>query len=201
MEFIEDLKDSFDSVDPTKQTQPKNTQPLDPSIYSAYVKNPSDITEDVLYQLSDIISGRMNIRADKQKPGVPTTPDVVDRLLNSVTIVYIEEERIPVGVASLVDPTQKNYMGFKPIDIYSMHSGVNLEGRVLMEFFAVPDEYINKGIGEELLAQIDATGTKVFTVTDNDDENENELLTAFGFKPVANMDIDTNEVPVTLWLK
>lgn len=198
MEFIEDLKENFDSVDPNKTAK---TQPLDPTKYSAFVKNPNDITEDVIYQLGDIISGRMNVRADSHKPGLPTTPDVVDRLLNSVTIVYIEEEGVPVGVASLVDPTQKNYMGFKPLDLYSLHSGVNLDGRVLMEFFAVPDEYINTGIGEEILAQIDATETKVFTVTDADDESANELLTKYGFKQVSTMDIDSNEVPVVLWLR
>ena len=198
MEFIEDLKENFDSVDPNQTAE---IQPLDPTKYSAFVKNPSDITEDVIYQLGDIISGRMNVRADSHKPGLPTTPDVVDRLLNSVTIVYIEEEGVPVGVASLVDPTQKNYMGFKPLDLYSLHSGVNLDGRVLMEFFAVPDEYINTGIGEELIAQIDATDTKVFTVTDTDDESANELLTKYGFKQVATMDIDSNEVPVVLWLR
>lgn len=198
MEFIEDLKENFDSVDPNQNAE---IQPLDPTKYSAFVKNPSDITEDVIYQLGDIISGRMNVRADSHKPGLPTTPDVVDRLLNSVTIVYIEEEGVPVGVASLVDPTQKNYMGFKPLDLYSLHSGVNLDGRVLMEFFAVPDEYINTGIGEELIAQIDATDTKVFTVTDADDESANEILTKYGFKQVATMDIDSNEVPVVLWLR
>ena len=198
MEFIEDLKENFDSVDPT---QPTEAQPLDPTKYSAFVKNPGDITEDVLYQLADIISGRMNVRAEVQKPGLPTTPDVVDRLLNSVTVVYIEEEGVPVGVASLVDPTQKNYMGFKPLDLYSLHAGVNLDGRVLLEFFAVPDEYLNKGIADELLAQIDATDTKVFTVTDADDESAIELLSKYGFQPVANMDIDSNEVPVTLWLR
>lgn len=198
MEFIEDIKEGFDRVDPT---QNNGSQPLDPSKYSAFVKNPGDITEDVMYQLSDIISGRMNVRADKQQSGIPSTPDVVDRLLNAVTIVYIEEEGVPVGVASLVDPTQKNYMGFKPIDLYSLHSGVNLDGRVQMEFFAVPDEYLDKGIAEEILAQIDATGTKVFTVTDADDESANELLTRFGFQPAASMDIDSNEVPVTLWLR
>jgi len=198
MEFIEDLKENFDSVDPNQTAE---IQPLDPTKYSAFVKNPSDITEDVIYQLGDIISGRMNVRADSHKPGLPTTPDVVDRLLNAVTIVYIEEEGVPVGVASLVDPTQKNYMGFKPLDLYSLHSGVNLDGRILMEFFAVPDEYINTGIGEELLAQIDATDTKVFTVTDADDESANEILTKYGFKQVATMDIDSNEVPVVLWLR
>ena len=198
MEFIEDLKENFDSVDPNQTAE---IQPLDPTKYSAFVKNPSDITEDVIYQLGDIISGRMNVRADSHKPGLPTTPDVVDRLLNAVTIVYIEEEGVPVGVASLVDPTQKNYMGFKPLDLYSLHSGVNLDGRILMEFFAVPDEYINTRIGEELLAQIDATDTKVFTVTDADDESANEILTKYGFKQVATMDIDSNEVPVVLWLR
>ena len=50
MEFIEDLKEGFDSVDPT---QNNGSQPLDPSKYSAFVKNPGDITEDVMYQLSD----------------------------------------------------------------------------------------------------------------------------------------------------
>lgn len=198
MEFIEDLKEGFDSLTPAKQT---GAQPLDPTKYSAFIKNPSDITEDVMYQLSDIISGRMNVRADIQKSGIPATPDIVDRLLNSVTIVYIEEEGVPVGVASLVDPTQKNYMGFKPIDLYSLHSGVNLEGRVQMEFFAVPDEYLDTGIAEEILAQIDATDTKVFTVTDADDESSSELLARVGFQPVASMDIDSNEVPVTLWIR
>ena len=48
---------------------------------------------------------------------------------------------------------------------------------------------------------IDATDTKVFTVTDADDESAIELLSKYGFQPVANMDIDSNEVPVTLWLR
>ena len=65
MEFIEDLKENFDSVDPT---QPTEAQPLDPTKYSAFVKNPGDITEDVLYQLADIISGRMNVRARRCRP-------------------------------------------------------------------------------------------------------------------------------------
>ena len=198
MEYIEDIKDQFDQVDPNR---PVETQPLDPEKFSAFVKSPSEITEDVIYQLSDIISGRYNIRVTNRKPGVATTPDVVDRLLNAVTIIYIEEEGIPVGVASLADATQKCYMGFKPIDLYSLHSGVNLEGRVMLEFFAVPDEYISKGVGEELLAQIDDTGVKVFAVTDEDDSSGNELLAHYGFKQVDTMDIRSNESPIVLWLR
>lgn len=199
MEYIEDIKDSFDSVDPTQA--PSEPPKLDPERYSAFVKNPSDISEDVLYQLSDIITGHMNLRMKKNETGLVTTPNVVDRLMNAVTIVYIEEEGVPVGVASLTDPTQKNYMGFKPVELYSLQSGVNLEGRVLLDLFAIPDEYADKGIAEEILAQIDALDVKVFAVTDLDDETTPMLLERFEFQPMANIEIDSNEVPVTLWLR
>ena len=36
MEYIEDIKDQFDQVDPNR---PVETQPLDPEKFSAFVKN------------------------------------------------------------------------------------------------------------------------------------------------------------------
>ena len=190
--YIEDDLEQFEQAT-------GNNQPLDPEKYQAYVKSPADIDEETMYQLADIIDGRLDIKPH-YTPGVKATPKTVDRLLNSVTIVYITFEDLPVAVASIIDPTQTNYMGFVPLDLYSMYSAQNLDGRVQMEFFAVADEYDNTQVPTELFAQINQLGTPVYMVTDSDDEDSNTTLQENGFTPVANMDIGSNESPVILWL-
>lgn len=190
--FIEDDLEEFGKAVDTEQ-------PLDPEKYQVFVKNPSDINEETMYQLADIIDGRMDIRPH-YTPGVIATPKTVDRLLNSVTIIYITYENLPIAVASIIDPTQKNYLGFIPLDMYSLCSGQNLEGRVQMEFFAVADEYINSPVPNELCGQVNALGTPVYMITDSDDADSNYILQNNGYQMVASFDLDTNETPVCLWI-
>ena len=190
--YIEDDLEEFEKATGANE-------PLDPEKYQAFVKSPADIDEETMYQLADIIDGRLDIKPH-YTPGVQATPKTVDRLLNSVTIVYITYEALPIAVASIIDPTQTNYQGFVPLDMYSMYSGQNLDGRVQMEFFAVADEYSNTQVPTELFAQVNQLGTPVYMVTDADDEDTNATLQENGFKSVAAMDMGTNEVPVYLWL-
>ena len=96
MNYLEDDLEQFNN-----EVDPGITEGLDPDTYEVYVKNPSDITEEVMFQLADLIDGKYNLKAKITNNAAPA-PDTVDRLMNAVTIVYITEERIPVAVASII---------------------------------------------------------------------------------------------------
>lgn len=194
MNYLEDDLEQFNN-----EVDPGITDGLDPDKYEVFVKNPSDITEEVMFQLADLIDGKYNLKAKITNNAAPA-PDTVDRLMNAVTIVYITEERIPVAVASIIDPTQKSYMGFVPLDLYSLHSAQNLDGRVQLEFVAVNDESRGTPVEQELASQMNALGTPMFAATTASDQNTAQILTEIDFKPVSNMQIDSNGEPVILWL-
>ena len=194
MDFIEDDLEQFNN-----EVEPGLTGGLDPDKFEVYVKNPSDISEEVLFQLADLIDGKYDITQEDANESAPS-PDTVDRLMNAVTILYITEERIPVAVASIIDPTQKSYMGFVPLDLYSLHSAQNLDGRVQLEFIAVNDESRDTPVEQELASQMNALGTPMFAATTYPNRKTAEILTEIGFKPVSSMDIDSNGEPVILWL-
>lgn len=173
---------------------------LDPEQFSAYVKNPSDITEEVMFQLADLIDGKMDLTPTDNNMAA-ATPDTIDRLMNAITIVYITDDNIPVAVASIIDPTINSYMGFKPLDLYSVKSAQNLDGRVQLEFIAIADEYKHSQVEQELLSQMNSLGTPLFAATTESDVNTAELLGEIGFKPVSSMDISANgDESVTLWI-
>lgn len=194
MDFIEDDLEQFNS-----EVDPGITDGLDPDTFDVFVKNPSDIPEEVMFQLADLIDGKYNLTPDEINEAAPT-PDTVDRLMNAVTIVYITEDRIPVAVASIIDPTQKSYMGFVPLDLYSLHSAQNLDGRVQLEFVAVNDESRGTPVEQELASQMNALGTPMFAAITASNRKTAGILGEFGFKPVSSMDIDSNGEPVILWL-
>jgi len=194
MNYLEDDLEQFN-----EDVAPGITDGLDPDQYEVYVKSPSDITEEVMFQLADIIDGKYNLKAKITNNAAPA-PDTVDRLMNSVTILYITDERIPVAVASIIDPTTKSYMGFVPLDLYSVHSAQNLDGRVQLEFVAVNDEYRGTPVEQELASQMNALGTPMFAATTESDQNTAQILTELKFTPVSSMQIDSNGEPVILWL-
>lgn len=173
---------------------------LDPNQFEAFVKNPSDITEEVMFQLADLIDGKLDVMP-RESTSSAATPDTIDRLMNAVTIVYITDEHIPVAVASIIDPTTESYMGFIPLDQYSLKGAQNLDGRVQLEFIAIADEYQHSPVEQELVSQMNALGTPLFAATTESDISTSEILNEIGFKPVATMSISANgDEPVILWI-
>jgi hypothetical protein len=179
---------------------PAEQPSLDPERFKAYVKSPSDIDEGTMRDIAAVIDGKNDITPPADNHVPVATPSTMDRLLNSVTIVYITDNDFPVAAANLIDPTKEDYRGVVPIKYYSLLSGYNLDGRVQQEFFAVAEEYRNHGLGEELRAQINALDTPTFIVVDTTDKDCIEGLAKSGYQFIAQLDDETTEYPVQLWV-
>lgn len=179
---------------------PAEHQPLDPARFKAYAKSPSDINEGTLRDIAAVIDGKNDITPPPDNHIPVATPSTLDRLLNSVTVVYITDDDFPVAAANLIDPTREDYRGVVPIKYYSLLSGYNLDGRVQQEFFAVAEEYRNHGVGEELRAQINALDTPTFIVVDSTDKDCIDGLAKSGYRFIAQVDDETTKYPVQLWV-
>jgi hypothetical protein len=191
MNFIEDDLDTF---------KKDFAEGLDPNQFEAFVKNPSDITEEVMFQLADLIDGKLDIKP-RENSTEAAAPDTIDRLMNAITIVYITDENIPVAVASIIDPTSESYAGYIPLDQYSLKSAQNLDGRVQMEFIAIADEYVHTPVEQELVSQLNTLGTPLFAATTENDQITAQILGEIGFKPVSSMEISSNgDENVILWI-
>lgn len=180
--------------------QPAEPATLDPGRFKAYVKSPSDIDESVLRDIAAVIDGKDDIHPPPDTYVPVATPSTLDRLLNAVTVIYITDNDFPVAAASLVDPTKEDWRRVVPIKYYTMLSGYNLDGRVQQEFFAVSDQYRNAGLGRELRAQIAALDTPTFIVADSTDRNCVEGLARAGYQFIAQLDDQTSDYPVQLWV-
>lgn len=200
---IDTLMYMCEAVDPGTP-RPESTEPLDPERFQAYIKSPGDIDEQTIRDIASVIDGKLNVNPPDIGKGYtpPAVPSTVDRLLNSLVIIYITDNGIPIAAATLVDPTVESYRGFVPLSHYSLESGYNLDGRVQQEFFAVADEYRNHGIGRELKAQIGTLGTPTFILADAGDTDSIEGLAKNGYRLVCEMDDGTGDdsQPVQLWI-
>jgi GNAT superfamily N-acetyltransferase len=188
-----------EAIGDSEETQ-ENAAGLDPERFKAYAKSPSDIEESTLRDIAPVIDGKDDLSPPPDNHIPVATPSTLDRLLNSVTIVYITDNDYPVAAANLIDPTKEDYRGVVPIKYYSLLSGYNLDGRVQQEFFAVAEEYRNKGVGTELRAQINALDIPTFIVADSTDKDCIEGLARSGYQFVAQLDDETTSYPVQLWV-
>ena len=179
---------------------PAEAPKLDPSRFKAFAKSPSDIDEATLRDIAAVIDGKNDIEPPSDNHVPVATPSTLDRLLNSVTVVYITDNDFPVAAANLIDPTKEDYRGVCPIKYYSLLSGYNLDGRVQQEFFAVADEYRNCGVGQELRVQINALDTPTFIVVDSTDKECIEGLSRSGYQFIGQLDDETSDIPVQLWV-
>lgn len=161
---------------------PAEAPKLDPNRFKAYAKSPADIEESTLRDIAAVIDGKNDTVPPSDNHVPVATPSTLDRLLNSVTVIYITDDDFPVAAANLIDPTREDYRGVCPIKYYSLLSGYNLDGRVQQEFFAVADEYRNSGVGQELRAQINALDTPTFIVVDSTDKECIEGLARSGYQ-------------------
>lgn len=173
---------------------------LDPEHYKAYAKAPTDLDEETINHLVDLIDGKESITPKPEYITNESAPATIDRVLNSETIIYITEDDLPVGVVTIIDPSSKNYQGYVPLDLFAMFSATNLDGRLQQEFFAVADYAHGKGIGRELRAQIASLGIKTFTIIDANDTEALKGMVSNGYKYVCTMPLDASPSPVTIWV-
>lgn len=197
-----DLKSFNESVEYNVKDKDvkKEEHPFDSTKFESNLVNPADLTDDVLYQLSDLIDKKLNLDVPENDTSSQKGPNTVDKLLASLAVAYVSFEGIPVGVATLVDPTLENYMGIIPLDFYSLKGAVNLENRIQQEFFTVADEYKKQGIAGELRSLLESVAPAMFVIADVNDKDTIEGLKSNGYVYVNQFNIDWNTIPVQLWL-
>lgn len=184
----------------TEAVSEQESEQLDPEHYAAYAKAPSDLDEETLNQIVDIIDGKNKINPKPDYVINEVAPATIDRVLNSESIIYITEDDIPVGVVTLVDPTAESYQGYIPLDLFGMYSATNLDGRLMQEFFAVDDTTDKNAVSKELRGQIANLGVHTFTIADKSDVDTIAELQGNGYKMLCEMPLDTEKEPVTIWL-
>jgi hypothetical protein len=196
-----DLKSFNESVEYNiKEDGQKQSHPFDSNRFESTIVNPSDLPDDILYQLSDIIDKKTNLDTPETDTNTTKGPNTIDKLLASLAVAYVTEDNIPVGVATIVDPTIENYMGITPLDFYSLKAATNLENRIQQEFFTVIDEYKQMGIASELRRLLETVAPAMFVVPDVSDKDTINGLKNNGYVYVNQFNTDWDTTPVQLWL-
>lgn len=169
--------------------------------FEPHLLKPSELTEDVLYQLSDLVDKKTQFTdPNVNKPDPEVTIDPVDRITNSICVAYITEDGIPVAVATLVDPTIENYKGIIPKDLYSVKSAVNLENRLQQEYFVVAEEYKGIGLSNALRSLLEKVSPNMFVTINVKDTDTLKGVTKNKYKKVSQFDTSWDNAPVELWV-
>lgn len=189
-----------DACDMAAQQHEAKPAQLDPGRFHAFTMTPDKIPEDKLQQLVDIVDRKSSAKPKSSEVSTRPIPATINRILNSDTVVYICDGDTPVAVATLVDPTQESYLGYCPLDMYSLYTGKNLDGLLQQEFFAVDESYHGIGLGTELRAQIANLGVNTFTVVDADDKDTMVGMINNGYECAAVIPDDGSGHPVQIWL-
>lgn len=180
--------------------KPEPEPEVEPVDRESIIVNPTELTEDILYQLADIIDGKTHFSENDVKEEEPEGPSTVDKINNAIAVAYITEEGLPVAVSILQDPTIENYKYIIPIDYYELKSGVSLKERIQQEYFSFkPDTYTPK-VGQELKQLLVSNSPKLFVVNISVDEITNKYLEGCGYKMVSSFDTEWEENPVNLWI-
>lgn len=162
------------------------------------IKNPKDVSDDVIFQLADLIDGYGHFQQNEEGP--QTGPNTADRLRDALAVVYILEQGIPVAGAILVDPTKPNYKGIIPGDYYEIKSGESLEDRVQQDFFIVQPDKKGLGLARKLKAALESIAAKMFVVITSTDSDTESGLLKNGYTFLAEFETDWEDVPVQLWI-
>jgi len=188
-----------DSGNGTKEQEPKPEVQPEPVNRESVVVNPTELDEDLLFQLADIIDGKthFNTQDIKEEEDGPTT---YDNILNSIAVAYITEDNLPIAVALLKDPTIENHKFIIPNDYYELKSGKPLEERIQQEFFAFkPDKYTQEA-GMELKKLLESNSPNLFIVVVSTDELTNKYLAQTGYKMASTFNTDWEKTLVNLWI-
>lgn len=191
-EEIEDIDDVGDMYNPVtvKPTKVK---------FESWLRKPEEIDETILFELSDIqdgkVTGDMGDFADTKHIG----PDTVDMIKNSIAVAYITRDGIPVGFATVIDPTIENWKGIIPLSYYELKSGINLDGRLQQEFFIVSPQYDNYGLSKELRNQISKVSPMMFAAVPAWDLRSIAGLEKNEYDFNGEFDTTWEPYPVQLW--
>ena len=177
------------------------TGQYDSNKYESVTVNPSEITDDLLYQLADIIDKKKHFNSDDFKDTKIVGPSTQDRILGSIAVVYITEQNIPVAVAVLEDPTVINYKGIIPGDLYELKSGQSLENRIQLLFFEVLPEKMGHGLDKELKRGISELSPKTFYINPFPGyKPAQQQLENIGYALSSTFNTEWDDEPLELWL-
>lgn len=168
--------------------------------FKLIMKNPSEIDEDMLYEIADLINGKYSDNYKNVKR-ITEMPDTIDQLKNSDLVLCITYDDIPVGVLTITNPMQENYKNIIPGQLYSLYSAYNLDNRVEIEYFVLSDEYDEYPLAQELIGQLEANGIETYMVCSSDDSNTNELLRKSGFAYITSFQMDGDDTDVNLYVR
>lgn len=183
--------------DETNTPEPVADEPL---ITESFIVNPTEIPDDLLYQLSDIIDGKTHFSTDDIKEEEPEGPTSKDKILGSIAVAYIAVDNLPIAVALLQDPTIQNYQGVIPCDYYELKSGKSLEQRIQQVFFAFKPDMYSPEVGKELKQKLESNSPNLFVVTLSTDETTNKYLIECGYRLVSDFTTEWEQSIVNLWI-
>ena len=200
---LSDLKDFNQKMNPLIESMEELFEPevTEPKVrLESWLKKPQDLDETTVQELSDIQDG--NVTGTEPEIGTVETPGptTVDYIRDSIAVAYVTRDGIPVGFATLVDPTKENWKGIIPLDYYELHTGVNLDGRLMQQYFAVLPEYDGFGISAELRNQLSNVANQIFTVVPSYDERTLAALNKNGYQFAGEFDTAWEPYPVQLWI-
>ncbi len=197
---VTDLKCFNESVEQNVTEETTESVQQETPKFKSYITDPVKLDDDIVYQLADIIDKKTQLDKRDFTDKAFVAPNTVERLLASEKIVYVTEDDIPVGVASLVDATKENFMGIIPSDFYALKSAVNLSDRMQQEFFAVTDENKDMGLSAAIRDRLEEISPLMFVTVPSSDIDTLEGLTKNGYKRVSEFETDWEATPVQLWI-
>jgi len=197
---VSDLKSFNESVERNVTGDSTVSVKYDPTKYESFIVDPIELDDDMVYQLADIIDKKTQLDKRDFTDKAFVAPNTVERLLASDKIAYVIEDGFPVGVASLIDANEENFMGIIPSDFYALKSAVNLSDRIQQEFFAVTDENKDMGISGELRNRLEEVSPLMFVTVPSSDIDTLDGLSKNGYKRVSEFETDWEATPVQLWI-
>ena len=174
--------------------------PFDNERLKSFVTSPGEVDENTLYQIADIFDKKTHMNDEDLIVNQESGQNTVDRILDAVALIYIEENGIPVAASLLVDPTKENFKGIIPSDYYEMKSGVSIENRMKQEYFEVLPDKKKLGLASELRRQIQEISPYTFIVVPENDTDTTDGLSKNGYTKTSTFKVDGESVPVELWL-
>lgn len=182
-----------------QQAAPEQASPDNPN-FDYQTTSPENIDDTTLYQLADLVDGKVHYEDNNESDEVTdfASPNTVDQIDSSIGVMYISSDSIPIGVATIIDPTVENYKGIIPVDYYELKSGQELYGRIQLEFFAVKPEF--KAYESELYSLITEVAPDIYAVTPESNGNMMTSMKSLGLKPVSKFNTDWDITPVILWI-
>jgi hypothetical protein len=205
MDMFESLESMLPLCEMASVDMAGNAGTLDASHYKAYAKNPSELDQNTLAELADMVDrahDAKNVIAAQQASGREpmATPRTIDQLMNSILVLYITCDDAPVAVTNVVDPSMEDYHGYVPIRFYSLKTGYNLDGRLQQSFFSIEEDFRSSGVAKELFLQLNVNGSPCFIVVDPMDAPTVKNVQESGYKKVGHMKIDGSGNEMELWV-